>query len=98
MLQPRHEGRPDGRRRRWLGWFFVLASLGLTLLIVANQLGDPLEDPKHPLAEALGSFGYFALMNAAVVGGAGLLAVIRDTRRSGPDSNANPGRARRRAS
>ena len=81
MMQPRHEGRPGRWQRRWLGSTFVLASLGLGLLIAANRIGDPLDDPMHPLAEALGSFGYFALFNAVVVGDAGLLAWVRDRRR-----------------
>ena len=82
MMQPRHEGRPDdGWQLRWLWWTFVLATLAVALLIPAYRIGDPFEDPAHPLAEALGSFGYFCLVNAVIVGGAGLLAWIRDRRR-----------------
>jgi hypothetical protein len=54
----------------------------VALLIPAYRIGDPFEDPAHPLAEALGSFGYFCLVNAVIISGAGLLAWIRDRRRS----------------
>lgn len=53
----------------------------VALLVPAYQIGDPFEGSAHPLAVALGSVGYFTLLNAVVIGGAGLLAFIRDRRR-----------------
>jgi hypothetical protein len=61
----------------------ICCALALACLIPAYQLGDPLEDPQHPLAEALGGLGYFFLFGALVFGLSGLLIWARDRRTGG---------------
>jgi hypothetical protein len=57
--------------------------LALACLIPAHQLGDPLEDPQHPLAAGLGRLGYLFAVNALVLGLSGLLIWVRDRRSGG---------------
>ena len=61
----------------------VARALALACLYPAYQLGDPLADPAHPLAEALGAFGYFFLFNGVVTGLSGLVVWVRARRESG---------------
>jgi hypothetical protein len=78
--QPRHEGRTQPWQGLWLGGTAIFGALAAACLVPAYQFGDPLIDPRHPLAEALGSFGYFFLANAFFIGLAGLTIRIRRSR------------------
>ncbi len=63
-----HEGRGERWLGRWLGGTSICGALPLACLFAAYQLGDTLADPAHPLADALGAFGYFFLVNGVVIG------------------------------
>jgi hypothetical protein len=82
-MKARHEGRRQSWLGRWLGGTSICIALALVCLVPAYQLGDPLEDPQHPLADALGNLGYFFLASALVIGSSGLLIWIRDRRAGG---------------
>jgi hypothetical protein len=76
-MKPRHEGRGGRWLGRWLGGASICGTLALACLLPAYQLGDPLADPAHPLAEALGAFGYFFLADGVVIGLSGLVVWLR---------------------
>ena len=67
----------NGGLGRWLRGTSICSALALACLFPAYQLGDPLADPAHPLAEALGAFGYFFLANGVVIGLSGLVTWLR---------------------
>jgi hypothetical protein len=79
-VKPRHEGRTQPWQGPWLGWTAIFGALAVACLVPAYQFGDPLAEPRHPLAEALGSFGYFFLANAFFIGLAGLAIRVRRSR------------------
>jgi hypothetical protein len=82
-MKPRHAGRGERWLGRWLGGTSICGALALACLYPAYQLGDPFADPAHPLAEALGAFGYLFLFNGVVIGLSGLVVWVRARRESG---------------
>jgi hypothetical protein len=81
-MKSRHAGRGQ-QLKQWLGGTSICGVLAPACLVSADQLGDPLADPAHPLAEALGAFGYFFLVNGLVIGLSGLVIWIRTRHESG---------------
>ena len=68
---------------RWLGGTSICGVLAVACLVSAYRLGDPFADSAHPLAVALGTFGYFSLFNGLVFGLSGLVIWVRTRHENG---------------